>query len=272
MWQSYTAGRKKHTVVGELLVQSINSPQLNNSRDILVWLPQSYHTSSKRYPVIYMHDGQNLFDAYTSYVGEWRVDETMLLLEDEGVEAIIVGIPNTKERVVEYSPYPSYSSKIPDGRGEAYLAFIVDTLKPKIDQDFRTLSNRTNTGIAGSSMGGLISLYGFLKYPETFGFVGAFSPAYWFGNNAIFDTVRDHPFVDGKIYMDIGGREIVGAFQTVAGFAKQYLLNVRKLSELLREKGYDEKHMRYVEDPDGKHNEDAWARRLPDALRFLLKP
>lgn len=270
-WKSYTEGRAKHTVVGELLKQEIYSPQLDNKREILVWLPQSYRKSEKHYPVIYMHDAQNLFDAYTSYVGEWRVDETMLGLEEEGIEAIIVGIPNNKDRVAEYSPYLSSNKKIPNGRGDVYLRFIVDTLKPLIDQDFGTLPARENTGIAGSSMGGLISLYGFLKHPTVFGFAGVFSPAYWFGKAAIFETVRESAFVDGKIYMDIGGREMVGAFEGVADFSHQYLLNVRKLSEVLRAKGYDDRRLYYVEDIEGKHNEDAWARRLPDALRFLLR-
>src|SRR5688572_29140218 len=205
-WKSYTDGRQAHTVAGTLLIQGqVHSPQLDNQRDLLVWLPNSYDDGSeKRYPVIYMHDGQNLFDAFTSFAGEWRVDETMILLEDEGIEAIIVGIPNNDRRIYEYSPYPDHRLQVKAGKGDAYLMWIIETVKPMIHRDFRTLPDRDNTGIAGSSMGGLISLYGFLKYGEVFGIAGVFSPAYWFGQRAIFQTLEQAPYVPGKIYLDIG--------------------------------------------------------------------
>ena len=154
IWESYIASVTRHTVVGDLRVQrGVRSPQLNNARDVLLWLPPSYNESSRHYAVLYMHDAQNLFDEYTSYIGEWRLDETMLALSAEGLEAIVVGLPNMQDmRRVEYNPYPP-------GRGDDYMRFIVETVKPLIDRDFRTLPDAQHTGIAGSSMGGLISLY-----------------------------------------------------------------------------------------------------------------
>jgi predicted alpha/beta superfamily hydrolase len=253
-WQDYAArnGSREHSVVGTLKVwPEAWSPQLENKRDILVYLPPSYKRGNRRYPVIYMHDGQNLFDRATSYAGEWQVDETLELLSQEGLEAIVVGIPNLGDRrVVEYNPFPD------KGKGERYLAFIVETLKPMIDRDFRTRPTRDHTGLLGSSMGGLISLYGFFHYPYVFGFAGAMSPALWFAGRAIYPYVRAAPFVSGRIYLDHGARE---------GSA-------RPMHALLVEKGYRLGHsLMYVREEGGEHNEAAWARRLPEAVRFLFR-
>lgn len=274
MWQRYTQNLDQHTVVGDLRVyRDFYSPQLENRRDVLVWLPDSYESSSQRYPVVYMHDGRNLFDAHTSYSGEWQVDETMQMLSAEGYEAMVVGLPNAGEfRRSEYNPYPP-------GSGDAYLKFIVETVKPMIDAEFRTLTDAPHTGIAGSSMGGLISLYGFLKYPQIFGFCGAFSTAYWFGENGLAQTVLAEAKGQGKIYLDVGTRE----GETLLGFPElgnlimnndpdqSYVDGVRQLREGLLKKGYSEPTtLLYVEEIDAPHRESAWARRLPDALRFLL--
>jgi len=271
-WHDYTSGRQTHTVAGTLLIQKhVYSPQLQNERSLLVWLPNSYDRK-KRYPVIYMQDGQNLFDAYTSFAGEWRVDETMILLEDEGLEAIIVGIPNNDRRMFEYSPYPDHRLQVKAGSGDAYLSWMVETIKPMIDRDFCTIPDRKYTGIAGSSMGGLISLYGFLQHGATFGFAGVFSPAYWFGNQAIFQTIEQSPFVPGKIYLDIGSEEGDTRRKRKSTAPNYYLMAVRQLSGRLIHKGYvPGQTLMYVEDQGGQHNEDAWARRLPGALRFLLR-
>ncbi len=245
-----------HTLTGTVLVQpQIHSPQLDNQRDILVYLPPSYRTRDRRFPVIYMQDGQNLFDAATSFVGvEWEVDETLEALSGEGLEAIVVGIPNIGgQRVNEYSPPNNPWWR---GSGDRYVSFIVETLKPMIDRDFRTWSDRLHTGIFGSSLGGLISLYAFFYQPAVFGFVGAMSPAFWVGRGVIYDSVRRAPFAPGKIYLDNGAQE---------GSA-------RRMVDLLLEKGYREPcDLMYVVEPAGRHHESAWARRLPNALRFLLK-
>ncbi|XWX05154.1 alpha/beta hydrolase-fold protein [Aggregatilineales bacterium SYSU G02658] len=260
-WHDYKHGRQ-HSVVGNLLIRrDVHSPELNNARDILVWLPYSYD-GERRYPVLYMHDGYNLFDAFTSFSGEWGVDETMTALAEEGLEAIVVGIPNNEHRLQEYSPFPDPRFKMKSSAGEAYLRFITETLKPMIDSDFKTQPEPWATGIAGSSMGGLISLYGLLTAPHVFGYCAAFSPSFWFGQGALYETLSHLTRPTGRLYLDVGARE--------GRHGRNYMKGVRRIAEMLRERGYNDANFRYVEDEQGEHNEASWARRLPAALRFIL--
>jgi predicted alpha/beta superfamily hydrolase len=276
-WRNYgeDQGTGEHTVVGMLKVlEGVESPQLGNQRDLLVYLPPSYAGGNKRYPVIYMQDGQNLFDEATSFAGEWQVDETLEALSREGLEAIVVGIPNMGDRRIdEYSPFRDRRNG--GGQGEQYLAFIVETVKPLIDRDFRTLEGRETTGIMGSSMGGLISLYAFFRYPEIFGFTGVMSPALWFANRAIFPHVEKAPFVPGKIYLDAGTHEFSDSLADrllLRVRSRLYAANVRQMRDLLAHKGYHPgQDLLYVEEKGAIHHESAWARRLPTALRFLLR-
>lgn len=261
-WHDYATrnAARGHTVVGTVKVLGgVASPQLGNDRDILVYLPPSYANEDRRYPVIYMHDGQNLFDQIASYAGEWQVDETMEAAARLGLEAIVVGIPNAGvERLHEYSPFVDRRDN--GGKGDHYLAFITETVKPIIDRELRTLPERVCTGILGSSMGGLISLYGFFRHPAVFGFAGVMSPSLWFANRAIFAYLEKAPRVPGKIYLDMGTKEGVSA-----------LGDVRRMQALLRRKGYRPgQDLLYVEEPGAYHQEAAWARRLGPALRFLL--
>lgn len=268
-WQSYNVIKSHHTVTGTLKIRTgVYSPELQNSRDILVWLPDSYPSTQYHYPVIYMQDGQNLFDAHTSYAGEWHVDETLQQLGHEGMEAIVVGIPNTKDRIHEYNPFQE--SHFGKGRGEHYLAFLVNTLKPMIDRDFRTLPQREHTGIFGSSMGGLISMYAYFHYPKIFGRVGSMSPAFWFNGGAIFRYVEQAPYSPGRIYVDIGSSEGKMSHHETSA-TRRYMKYVGRIEEILRHKGYRPgEDLLYVEEEGGQHNEAAWSRRLPAALRFLL--
>lgn len=270
-WQPYTTSNTPHTVTGDLRVwHDFYSPQQDNQRDVYLWLPPDYATSDRHYPVIYMHDGQNLFDAQIAYSGEWGVDEALTALHPAGYAAIVVGLHNMNEgRRGEYDPYPP-------GTGADYIRFLVETVKPQIDADFRTLPDAPNTIIAGSSMGGLISLYGFLTHPDVFGGCGAFSTAYWFGDEGLVNrTIPQHASGQGRIYLDVGGKEgIVVANFGVGGDDPDmtYVNGVRALRDALLAQGYvDGDTLLYVEEADGEHNEPAWARRLPDALRYLLK-
>jgi predicted alpha/beta superfamily hydrolase len=171
-----------------------------------------------------------------------------------------VGIPNAgPERLNEYSPFPDAKHEV-EGRGDAYLDFVVHTLKPMIDRDFRTLADRASTGIAGSSMGGLVSLYAFFRNAETFGFAGVMSPALWFADAAILPYVQAAPNVGGRVYVDVGTRE-----------GRETLSNVRKLRDILVAKGYRKGvDFLYVVEMGGTHSEAAWARRLRKELDFLL--
>lgn len=282
LWRDYAEVYPGHGVAGTLKVcQGVYSPQLDNRRDLLVYLPPSYGRNDQRCPVIYMHDGQNLFDAATSYAGEWQVDETLESLSTEGIEAVVVGIPNIDagqpgSRLDEYSPFKGTALRAGrGGRGDLYLAFICETIKPLIDAYFHTLPDRAHTGIMGSSMGGLISLYAFFSRSAVFGCAGVMSPAFWFtANDAIYAYVRGAAFVPGRLYMDIGTQEL-GAIppENRGGVTSDlYLTDARRMADLLVEKGYRTgRDLLYIEEEGAFHHESAWARRLPDALRFLLK-
>jgi predicted alpha/beta superfamily hydrolase len=290
-WRNYTEGKEwgQHTVVGNLQISyDFYSPQLNNRRHILVHLPPSYGKGDGRYPVIYMQDGQNLFDDHASFAGEWRVDETMEQLSRQGIEAIIVGIPNMgAERINEYNPFRNVHHRDGhhrdghhrdghhrDGRGDLYMAFIAQTLKPAIDRDFRTLPDRMHTGLMGSSMGGLIALYGFFSYPDLFGLAGVMSPSLWFARESILDYVEAAPYSPGRIYLDAGTREISGAaadYHVWRARSRNYYAKVRRLKRILVRKGYRPIHeLLHFEERDARHQEAAWARRLPRAFAFLL--
>jgi predicted alpha/beta superfamily hydrolase len=248
------------TVVGDVrLLRDLDSPQLGNARDVYVYLPPGHAAGAERYAVVYMQDGQNLFDEETSFAGEWRGDETIELLADEGIEAIVVGVANAgAERADEYS--------VARGRGREYLRFLAETVKPLVDSDFRTLSGRESSGLVGSSLGGLISLYGVFVEPDVFGLAGALSPALWGARRAVFRIVERAPFADARIYLDVGEDELPGQ----RAKTRAYVADVRRMAALLESKGYGPDRLRHVVAPGGTHHERDWARRLPDALRFLL--
>jgi len=258
-WHDYAAEHAEHSVVGSLhYIPNLWSPQLENERAIFVWLPESYAASDKHYPVIYMHDGQNLFDAALSFCGEWGVDETLTTLGYGGIEAIVVGISNVgTDRCNEYSPFTDLRRG--GGCGDDYLDFIAHTLKPIIDRDFRTLADREHTAIFGSSMGGLISLYAAFTHADTFGLAGVMSPSLWFANRAIFPVIQQATSAPSRIYLDAGTAE--GTWM---------LHDAQRMAALLRAKGLG-KQMIYVEEPGAPHTEAAWAERLGLALIFLLR-
>ena len=238
------------------MLPSVHSPELDNRRDVFVYVPAARARGDARYPVFYMQDGQNLFDPALSFAGTWGVDEALRWAGRRGLDAIVVGIPNMgAARIAEYDPFM--------GTGDRYLDFVTQTLKPLVDAQFPTLPDREHTGIAGSSMGGLISLYAFFRYAERFGFAAALSPSLWFADGALLDFVARAPRVPGggRLYLDVGMRE---GQQTVA--------LARRLRDLLVAKGYETgRDFRWVEDKDGVHHESAWGRRFREALPFLLR-
>ncbi len=251
----------QRTLSGTVIsIANFYSPQLDNQRDLLVYLPPGYDEGIERYPVVYMHDGQNLFDATTSFAGvEWGVDEQMEALARRGLQAIVVGINHMgARRIAEYNPFEDQDHGV--GVGEAYLAFLAETLKPYIDRSFRTRPEPSQTLLFGSSMGGLISLYGLLRRPEVFARVGVMSPALWPGQRAIFDLVRSSANGTGCIYLDIGTGE-----QQLAR------RQAREMGELLIKQGYlPEQNLRYHEEPGAGHYEAAWGARFTNALTWLL--
>jgi predicted alpha/beta superfamily hydrolase len=270
--EAYEGGGSR--VAGTVKVlRKVRSEQLGNERDILVYLPPSYPTANRTYPTLYMHDGQNLFDEATSFAGEWRVDEALEHLAEEGIEAIVVGVPNSgSDRLNEYSPFRD--ARFGGGRAADYVKFIVDTVKPLVDDAFRTTGERDGTGTIGSSMGGLISLYAFFERPDVFGAVGAVSPSVGFARGALIEYLARARFVGGRIYLDVGTHEGRPRDRDPLHLRDQpgaYVRMVRDARDLLVRKGYREgPSLLYVEEEGAVHNEAAWAERLPRILRFLL--
>ena len=273
-WLPYDQVHGKHnTVSGTVYVwPSLNSPELSRSREVLVYLPPSLVRGepaggARRYPVVYFHDGQNMFDGRTSYVGEWHADETLEKLATEGIEAIAVAIPNARDdRLDEYSPWSGrsgYRRRRVVGRGGVYLEWLLGSVKPLVDRSFPTRRDRAGTGMLGSSLGGLISLYAGARYPELFGFIGAMSPSVRWHDSRIVEMYRDWPLSQPRprIHLDMGGREWRGAFE-----------DVRSFRDTLVDRGWREgEDLRYVEDRYATHHEEHWGKRLPEALRFLLR-
>lgn len=224
-----------------------------------MYFPPNY-SSGKRFPVIYMHDGQNLFDSATSFSGEWKVDEILdSLYKYHNFSCIVVGIYNGEnQRLNELSPWHNDSLNI-GGDGDKYAKFIVKTLKPFIDSHYRTLIDRENTAIMGSSMGGLMSLYLALQYPDIFGKAAIFSPSLWFSPK-VFEMIQKYNLKKiQKFYLISGAKE-----------GKQTAYNTLKADSLLRSVGFDENYLRCKISKDGEHNEWFWSREFGDAVRFLF--
>ena len=236
------------------------SPQLRNRRDIDVYLPASYDDARRRYPVVYMQDGQNLSDSKTAFAGiTWRLEEGLAWLASRGIEPIVVGVHNTGvQRLAEYSPFPD--ARHGGGEGDRYARFLIDTLKPRIDAAYRTRRDRDDTVIAGSSMGALVSLYAFFRRPSAFGRVAALSPSIWFGSRRILAFVEQARLTRGRIYLDAGTKEGAATVR-----------DTRALARVLRRRGYDRNALRLIIVRGARHTEGDWAWRLPSALEFLLR-
>lgn len=236
-------------------------PQLNRTRRIWIYLPPDYHTTSKKYPVLYMHDGQNLFDAATSFSGEWEVDESLNSLHQQGDHGcIVVGIDNGgTERLNEYSPWANLQYNA-GGQGDAYVEFIVNTLKPHIDSTFRTHPGRTTTGIMGSSMGGLISMYAFSERQDVFSRAGIFSPAFWFGGSNSATHVAANP-TEGpaRVYFLAGGQEPASVAQ-----------NMQVVADAMTTAGFTSDEKFSLVPADGQHSEWFWRREFPAAYVWLF--
>ena len=257
----YNKETKKSTAAKNVFVltDDFDIPQLSRERRIWIYLPPNYKKSTKLYPVIYMHDGQNLFDDKTSYAGEWEVDEILNdLFKEKGLEIIVVGIDNGGEkRMSEYSPWEN--SRYGKADGEAYVEFIVNTLKPLIDKTFRAKSDRKNTAIMGSSMGGLISHYAGLKYPSVFGKVGVFSPSFWYAKPSFQFTAKNSNLEDTKMYYLVGGKE-----------GDTMVPDMKKMIALMKTKGFKATNIFEKVVSDGKHTEAFWRKEFKQAILWMF--
>ncbi|GAB3522442.1 alpha/beta hydrolase [Photobacterium alginatilyticum] len=268
-----------------ILLKEFDIPQLNRRRLVRIYLPEDYATSSKRYPVIYMHDGQNVFEPELCISGmSWQAGEQLDHMQANGETdgVIIVAVDNSPlhngfGRMNEYSPWPCELDSGLDGwndfkltlggEGEAYGAFIADTLKPYIDQHYRTRKEREYTTVAGSSMGGLISLYIALRYQQSFANAGVFSPAFWFADKPIENFIQQTAvLLPLNIYMDIGTEET--SDHSIAAFPSVYFNGAKRIHQLLQDKSNMLSCSLTVEQ-DAVHSESAWAQRFPDMVRQL---
>jgi predicted alpha/beta superfamily hydrolase len=242
-----------------LLSDSFVMPQLDRTRRIWIYLPPDYTNSGLNYPVLYMHDGQNLFDDSTSFAGEWRVDETLNTLSEQGFKVpIVVGIENDGTyRLDEYSPW--VHPGIGGGQGEAYMEFIVLTLKPYVDQNYRTLTGREYTGIMGSSMGGFISHFGALAYQDIFSKAGIYSASYWFSDSVNSFTLETGRQDAMRIYMMCGGGESQGTID-----------DMMDMQDTLLQAGFSEDEISLTVIPGGEHNETLWSSDFGDAYKWLF--
>ncbi len=246
----------------QILASNFAMPQLNRQRRIWLYLPPDYATSNKRYPVLYMHDGQNIFDRSTSFSGEWQVDETLNRLFAEGDRGVIVvGIDNGgQHRIDEYAPWRN--AQYGGGNGAAYVQFIVETLKPYIDANFRTRPGRDFTGMGGSSLGGLITLYAVLEHQEVFSKALVFSPAFWFAEESYTHARTKGKRADTRIYLLAGALEGNGSV----------VRDAQQMYNTLREAGFSARELILVTHADGQHSEWYWAREFAAAYQKLFSP
>src|SRR3954454_22565800 len=245
------------------LHRNLRSQFLETGRTLIVYVPPGYDTNAhKRYPVLYMHDGQNLFDPSTAFGGnEWRLDDTAEELIERGAiePLIIVGIYNTGEqRLHEYTP--NVDAKLGGGKADLYGRMIVEEVKPFIEKTYRTLAGAENTGMGGSSLGGLVTLHLGLKYPNVFGKLAVLSPSVWWDNKFILrkmERLRAKPPL--KIWLDMGTAE--------GGIS---LEDTEMLRDAMSAKGWQVgRDLAYSEIEGATHSEVAWAERVGPFLRFL---
>ena len=235
---------------------TLYSPQLDTEKKIWVYLPQGYQSDlKKKYSVIYMHDAQNLFDKSASLAGEWRVDETLDSLK---APVIVVGIEHGGDkRLNELTPFPN--EKYGGGDADIYLEFIAGTLKPYIDENYRTKPDKKDTAIGGSSLGGLVSLYAVLKYPEVYGKAIVFSPAFWFSKE-IYTYAEQSDKIDAKVYFLAGDSE-----------DENMVPDLDRMFGIISGKIKNKKHLYKKVIPSGKHNEALWAKEFPQAFIWLFE-
>lgn len=251
---------KQHTasVNVKIMDTAFYIPELQRSRRIWIYLPPGYSTSKNKYPVLYMHDGQNLFDNFTSYAGEWGVDEYLDSIFKSGQkEVIVVGVDNgLSKRMNEYNPWEFQN--FGKGEGDQYVDFMVKDLKPFIDKHYRTLKNKQNTYIAGSSMGGLISLYAVLKYPGVFGGAGIFSPAFWTASGIDSAVIENAKRTNSRLFFYAGGKE-----------GDSMIPDMKRIEKEI--KSHSVSPLKEIIDPDAHHNEAAWRKYFPAFYEWVIQ-
>lgn len=267
-FNGFQEGGSDHTRVGNFqFLHKFPSEILGRNREILVYLPPDYLSSSKDFPLLIMHDGNNLFDAQTAFLGnEWKVDEVMESLHQENrIEGVIIaGVYNSINRMKEYTPVkdPEYGG----GQGKLYLDFLTKELIPSLHKKFRIKRGPQNTGIMGSSLGGLISLYAGFEYSKYFGLVGAISPSLWWSDRYMETFIKAKKKTNIKLWLDMGTQE--GLDET--GISKP-LKDARSMNQLLQSLGFtNSMKYQYFEHRGGTHSEKSWSQRLYKPITFFF--
>ncbi|MBM7579082.1 alpha/beta hydrolase [Jeotgalibacillus terrae] len=268
-WQNIYDTPEEHTISGDVrILKDMDVPQLNTTKNISIYLPPGYEEGDKRYPVLYMHDGQNVFDEATSNGQEWGVDESLekLASQSDSYEAIVVAIDHGEtERNNEYNVHINLEHHF-GGKGKDYLAFLTETLKPWIDKEFKTRPEPEHTAIGGSSFGAYISLYAGVAHPDVFGKVMAFSLMVWQDENTLKDLIGETDLSAlAKVYLNIGDKED----KSPSG-AELLVNDVKKIHEALLSNGFPEERLRFDVIEGGKHRESTWRETFPEAFKWLI--
>lgn len=259
-WEGLSSNPSTASQQVSVLSTSFYIPQLQRNRKVWLYLPKDYNSTQKKYPVIYMHDGQNLFDKTTSFLNEWQVDESLDSLYLRGdYGCIIVGVDNGGgQRINEYTPWsnPTYGG----GQGKEYVAFLVNTLKPFVDSLYRTLPQPEYTGIAGSSLGGLISHYAGITYPEVFGKVGSLSSSFWF-SPLIYREIKNFPGSQKNgFYLSSGTLE-----------SDSQVFDMNRMADTMRLNDWPEDKLQVNVISGGRHNELLWQKEFPKMYEWFWK-
>jgi predicted alpha/beta superfamily hydrolase len=253
---------------GNLWLHELRSRIFGNTRLLRVWLPPDYDGwGDTRYPVLYLNDGQNLFDPVTAFAGvHWQVGETAarLIAEQKIRPLIIVGIDNTRNRACEYIPYRSKDPRVLKPQGKLYPDFLRREVIPLIEERYSILRGADNTGLGGSSLGGLITLYTQLAAPGVFGRLLIESPSLFLANRKILKESGRFASWPGRIYLGMGTRETGDAEKNAS-----IVVDARELESVLSEAGLDEQRLKVRIEEGATHTEAAWAARFPEALEFL---
>lgn len=241
---------------GSVTSFTLKAPQLHADKTIWVYLPFNYDKSDEHYPVLYMHDGQNVFDHAETHKREWHVEEKLNELHSE---VIVVGIEHggSTHRIDELTPYKN--EDYGGGHADDYLDFMLNDLKPYIDENYRTYTEREHTTIFGSSVGGLISFYALLKFPDVFGNAGVFSPSFWFSEE-IYELIKSVDTIRGRIYFMAGDHE-----------SKNMIPDIDRMEKLVLERVTNKNQICKKIVHNGRHNEKSWRREFADAYLWLEK-
>lgn len=269
---SETVSISAPTAAGQLRLHEFQSGIFRNTRLLRVWVPPGYdqpENNSRQYPVFYLNDGQNLFDPATAYIGvDWQVDEAAarLIAEDKIPPLVIVGIDNAqKDRAREYLPYRSMNPPVFRPQGRRYPDFLLNEVMPFLGERYRIARGAENTGLGGSSLGAIISLYTEIARPEVFGRLLIESPSLFISNRQLLRASSAFRQWPARIFMAMGTREAGNQERD-----RQVVEDVRELERILRHAGLDESRLRVNIDAGATHSEGAWAKRFPEALSFLF--